>query len=130
MKRVVLLHWKNRAEDPYEIFSNLKILSATYPVFNYNTLSNYLSKNKIAYENNEVRIERKMVRTEPFRPRKVLLIGKRIKVSQHNEEKQNQEYWLSRPVSERLDAVGRLRSQVLIKNARMKKDIGRKRPMR
>ncbi len=130
MKRVVVISWKNRPENPVEVFSNLKILSESYPVYNYNTLNNYLSKGKTAYENEEVRIERKTVYTTAIPERKIALIAKRVKTKGHNEEKQNLDYWLSRPVAERLDAVTRYRFQVVGKNERMNRKFGLKRKMR
>src|ERR1700712_2189784 len=60
-KRVVLVHWKNKPEHPFEVYSSLKIFCDTYKEYNYNTISNYLSKRKIAFDNDKVRIERKPV---------------------------------------------------------------------
>ena len=59
-KRVIVVFWKNSTENPFEVFSNLKNFCLSYPQFNYNTISNYLSKAKVAYENQEIRIERKI----------------------------------------------------------------------
>ncbi|HPH32459.1 MAG TPA: hypothetical protein PLB49_11435 [Chitinophagaceae bacterium] len=130
MKRVVILYWKGKTENPVEVFSNLKILCASYPVYNYNTLNNYLSKSKMHYENNNVRIERKLVQNTPVKTRQIVMLGNRINKNVHNEEQQNLDYWLSRPVSERLDAVTRLRAQLLKGNERMKKNIGHKRKLK
>lgn len=127
MKRVVVLNWKRREINPIEIFSNLKLLCASYPAYNYNTLNNYLSKNRIAYENDEVRIERKPVHTTAIPPRKILMVGKRVNRKNHDEETQNKNYWLSRTAAERLDAVTMLRSQVLTKGQRMNKEFTIKR---
>jgi hypothetical protein len=129
MKRVIVINWKKQAENSIEVFSNLKLFCETHPSFNYNTLNNYLSKNKIAYENEVVRIERKVVQTEPIKKRQIVLVGNRVKTQGHDEEKQNKDYWLTRPVKERLDAVRRLRSQV-IKNDRMDRNYGLKRKMK
>jgi len=131
MKRVVVINWKERRENPFEVFSNLKILCESYPAYNYNTLNNYLSKNKIPYENDEVRIERKMVQTTPVSKRKIAMIVRRVKMREHDEVKQNLNYWLSRPVAERLEAVTRLSSQLKERpNQRMDKSVYRKRKMR
>lgn len=127
MKRVVVLNWKSRKNNPIEIFSNLKLLCASYPAFNYNTLNNYLSKNRIAYENDDVRIERKPVHTAAIPARKIQMVGQRVNGKDHDEETQNKNYWLSRPISERLDAVTMLRSQVLTKGQRMNKEFAIKR---
>lgn len=126
MKRVVVMNWKSQAENPIEVYSNLKILCESHPVFNYNTLNNYLSKSKIPYENDVVRIERKIVHTEPVKKRQIVLVGKKVKAQGHDEEKQNRNFWLSRSVEERLDAVSLLRAQV-VKNSRMDKNFGLKR---
>ena len=131
MKRVVVINWKGRQENPFEVFSNLKILCESYPVYNYNTLNNYLSKNKMPYENDDVRIERKMVNTEPVKGRQIAMVAKRVKMRTHDEVKQNLDYWLSRPVGERLEAATRLSAQLKKHpNQRMDKTIYRKRKLR
>ncbi len=130
MKRVIILNWKQRADNPFEVFSNLKLLCESYPAYNYNTLNNYLSKSKSAYENELVRIERKVVHTAAIPKRKIAMIGKRVSRKSHNEEASDKKYWLSRPLSERLEAVTRLRAQVLKKGQRMDRTIGAKRKMR
>jgi hypothetical protein len=126
MKRVVVLIWKSQVENPIEVYSNLKILCESHPAFNYNTLNNYLSKRKVPYENEMVRIERKIVHAEPIKRKQIALVGKKVKAQGHNEEKQNRDFWLSCSVPERLDAVARLRAQV-IKNERMDRTFGLKR---
>ncbi len=93
MKRVVIINWKGRAETPIEVYSNLKILCESHPEFSYNTLNNYLSKGKIPYENDLVRIERKIVNTEAVKKRQIALVGNKVKASGHDEEKQNREFW-------------------------------------
>jgi hypothetical protein len=127
MKRVVVLNWKKRKNNTIEIFSNLKLLCASYPAFSYNTLNNYLSKNKIAFENPEVRIERMPVHTTAIPLRKIQMTANRIDRKDHDEEAQNRAYWLSRTPGERLDAVTMLRSQVLKKGQRMNKEFAMKR---
>ena len=131
MKRVVVINWKKRNENPFEVFSNLKILCESYPAYNYNTLNNYLSRNKMPYENDEVRIERKMVHSTPVSKRAIAMVVNRVKMREHDEVKQNLYYWLSRPVAERLEAVTRLSSQLKKKpDQRMDKSIYRKRKIR
>lgn len=129
MKRVVVMSWKSQTENPIEVYSNLKILCESHPSFNYNTLNNYLSKSKIPYENDVVRIERKVVHTEPNKKRQIVLVGKKMKARGYDEEKQNRDFWLSRPPAERLDAVNPLRAQV-VKTERMDKNFGLKRRLR
>jgi hypothetical protein len=45
-----LVYWKNHTENPIEVFSSLKNFCLSYLEYNYNTLSNYLSKAKVPYE--------------------------------------------------------------------------------
>ena len=131
MKRVVIMNWKGRQQSPLEVFSNLKILCESYPAYNYNTLNNYLSKNRIPYENDDVRIERKIVHTTAVPQRKIVMVAKKVKMKNHDEVKQNMDYWLSRPVAERLDAVTRLSAQLKKRpGQRMDKSIYRKRKLR
>ena len=130
MKRVIILTRKVSPDTSLEVFSNLKILCESYPAYNYNTLNNYLSKSKIPYENDEVRIERKIVQTSPVIPRKIGMVSKRVKMHEHDEEKQNLEYWLSRPIKERLEAVTMLSAQLKKRsNQRMDKSIHIKRKL-
>jgi hypothetical protein len=111
MKRVVIVIWKTKGNQ-IEVFSSLKNLSDSYPVYNYNTLNNYLSKKGIPFENSEVRVERKTVHTVPIPRREIVMVAKQVPMRGHNEEEQNLEFWLSRPVHERLEAVTRLSSQL------------------
>lgn len=62
-KRVVIVHWKRFAGTDIDVFSSLKGFCDSYPSFNYHTLNNYLSKKKIPFENDEVRIERQPLLT-------------------------------------------------------------------
>ena len=58
-RRVVLVQWKKLAENTIEVFSSLKNFCESHPAYNYNTLSNYFSKKKAAYENEDIRLEKK-----------------------------------------------------------------------
>jgi len=125
-KRVIVVFWKNNIANPFEIFSNLKNFCLSYPQFNYNTISNYLSKAKIAYENQEIRIERKNIILKPKaapepRIRKIAPVLRRVMMKDANEEQHDLEYWLGRPVKERAAAVTYIISQSLIKGQRMDK---------
>ena len=118
--------WKNNIENPFEVFSNLKNFCLSYPQFNYNTLSNYLSKAKIAYENQEIRIERKNIILKPkgapdSRIRKIAPVLRRVMMKDANDEQHDLEYWLGRPVKERAAAVTYIISQSLTKGQRMDK---------
>jgi len=125
-KRVIVVLWKNNIENPFEVFSNLKNFCLSYPQFNYNTLSNYLSKAKIAYENQEIRIERKNIILKPkgapdSRIRKIAPVLRRVMMKDANDEQHDLEYWLDRPVKERAAAVTYIISQSLTKGQRMDK---------
>ncbi len=90
------MNWKSQAENPIEVYSNLKILCESHPVFNYNTLNNYLSKSKIPYENDVVRIERKVVHTGPIKKRQIAMVGNQVSAHGHDEVKQKKNFWLTR----------------------------------
>lgn len=126
-RRVVILYWKYAKENQVEVFSNLKILCSRYPQFNYNTLNNYLSKRKRAFENDIVRIERKVVNGLQEPHRKIAMVVARVKKETHNEEMTDLKYWLSRPLAERLAAVTSLRAQFQKTGQRMDKShVGRR----
>ena len=125
-KRVIVAFWKNSTEHPFEVFSNLKNFCLSYPQFNYNTISNYLSKAKVAYENQEIRIERKIIISRPkpvpeARIRKIVPVLRRVMMKDANDEQHDLEYWLGRPVKERAAAVTYIISQSLKTGQRMDK---------
>ena len=62
------MHGKSKPGCPVEVFSNLKLLCQSYPQYNYNTLNNYLSKAKTAYENDTIRVERLPIFSRPLFP--------------------------------------------------------------
>lgn len=108
---MVVVQWKKRTNRLIEVFSNLLLFTKSYPKYNYNTLNNYLSKAKTVYENEEVRIERKQVLTQPiptpaaqtsFRMERVI---RKTTVHGYDEKTEDLSYWLSRPATERLAAV-------------------------
>lgn len=125
-KRVIVVFWKNSTENPFEVFSNLKNFCLSYPQFSYNTISNYLSKAKVAYENQEIRIERKNIISKPKpapepRIRKIVPVLRRVMLKDAYDEQNDLEYWLGRPVKERAAAVTYIISQSLAKGQRMDK---------
>lgn len=127
-KRIVLIYWKHKQSNPFEVFSNLKNLCLSYPQYNYNTLNNYLSKRKTAYENDNVRIERVPINTQPLIPasmsqRSIVPVVVRKPMREINEKQDDLEYWLKQPASERLSAVTFIISQSLKKGQRMNKSI-------
>lgn len=52
-------------------------------------------------------------------------VGYKAKLSEHNEQKQNLEYWLSRPEWERVEAAEILRRRMYGNTARLQR-VGRK----
>jgi hypothetical protein len=110
-KRVVIVHWKTRLENPFEVFSSLKNFCLSYNGYNYNTLSNYLSKDKIAYDNADVRIERKEVFLKPklsltpVKKRSIVHTVRKVKLKEAEEGGQNLVFWLSKPLLFRVAAV-------------------------
>lgn len=75
-----------------------------------------------------VKIKRKMVQAAAVKRRQIIIVGNTVKAQEHDEEKQNKDFWMTRPVTERLDTVFRLRAQV-VKNERMDKSFGVKRSL-
>jgi hypothetical protein len=67
-KRVVVVQWKRFAGTDIDVFSSLKGFCDSYPDYNYHTLNNYLSKKKIPFENDEIKIERQPLLNNVKRP--------------------------------------------------------------
>lgn len=67
-RRVLLVQWKKLAENTIEVFSSLKNFCDSHPAYNYNTLSNHFSQKGGAYENEEIRLERKPVQVSSPKP--------------------------------------------------------------
>jgi hypothetical protein len=126
-KRVVLVRWKDTNE--VELFSNLKNFCLSYPQYNYNTLNNYLSKEKVAYENEGVRVERKSIISKPKLPiwvstaSKVVPVARKVLMKDANDDENDLRYWLSQPVQKRAEATTFLIMQMLKKGQRMDKTI-------
>ncbi|MFY0256050.1 hypothetical protein ACDQ55_19090 [Chitinophaga sp. 30R24] len=136
-RRVVVVHWKNQQDHSFEIFSNLKNFCLSYPKYNYNTLNNYLSKGKIPFENNEVRVERKNIITQPKAQnmssninRRIMPIVRKVAINEANDVIRDWEYWLNQSSSKRLEAVTFIVSQSLAKGARLDKTVINKKPLR
>lgn len=93
--------------------------------FNYNTISNYLGKAKVPYENEDVRIERKSIISKPKisnpKVRSIATVVRKVQMKEANDEKHNLAYWLSKSVKERAAAVTFIISQSLAKGQRMDK---------
>ena len=128
-RRVVTIFWKKKSPFLMEIFSNLRNLCLSYPEYNYNTLSNYLSKAKVAYENDDVRIERKNVFSQPksikedIPSRKIVPIVQRTTLKQAKNDDHDLGYWLSQPPAKRIAAVTFIVSQSLKKGQRLDKKV-------
>lgn len=127
-KRVVLVHWKK--QEKIEVFSNLKNFCLSYPQYNYNTLSNYLSKDKTAYDNDLLRVERKDIIAKPKSleqpSRAIAPVLRRVHMKDAKDEMWDWQYWLSQPVIKRAEAVTFLVNQMLEKGQRMDKTMVKK----
>ncbi len=127
-RRIILVYWKNKQNNPFEVFSNLKNFCASYPQYNYNTLNNYLSKEKKPFENEVVRVERKPVLTTAkqesasekrlFRMAPVVRKGR---LSDIDEAAEDLAYWQSKSPKDRIAAVTFIISQSLEPGARLDK---------
>lgn len=127
-KRVIVAVWKTRIKNRIEIYSSLKNFCLAYPAYNYNTLSNYLSKRKIAYENERVFIERKAVISEhairkDAPARNIAQVVRKVLLKEANDFANDLDYWLSKPPSDRVAAVTSIISQSLKKGQRMDKGM-------
>lgn len=121
-KRVVVVYWKNQPENPIEVFSSLKNFCLSYLEYNYNTLSNYLSKAKVPYETDKVRVERKNIFLKPkIQARKIIPVVRKIALNEANDYKQDLNYWMGKTPAERLAAVTFLSRQSIKKGQRMDK---------
>ena len=121
-KRVVVVYWKNHPKNPIEVFSSLKNFCLSYLEYNYNTLSNYLSKAKVPYETDKLRVERKIIFLQPkIQVRKIMPIIRKVALKQANDYKQDLNYWMGKTPAERLAAVTFLSRQSIKKGQRMDK---------
>jgi hypothetical protein len=121
-KRVVVVYWKNHPENPIEVFSSLKNFCLSYQDYNYNTLSNYLSKAKVPYETGKVRVERKSIFLRPkTSPRKIMPIVRKVALKDAGDYEQDLNYWMGKSPVERLAAVAFLVKQSVKKGQRMDK---------
>jgi hypothetical protein len=116
------------------VFSSLKNFCLSYAEYNYNTLSNYISKKKIAYENEKIRIERKNIFSKPKESRNItrsiVPVVRKVRLKEADDEVRDLAYWLAQPVAARINAVTFLISQSLKKGERMDKTKIVKRKMK
>jgi hypothetical protein len=126
-KRVVLVHWKNKPENPYEVFSSLKNFCQSYLDYNYNTLNNYLSKAKIPYNNPEIHIERMNIIQKPkpegapTQERKIVPFIRKVFLHKAADEKNDLAFWMSKTPLYRLSALTEIVSSSLAKSKRLDK---------
>lgn len=125
-KKVVIVYWKNREHEPSEVFSSLKNFCLRYKEYNYNTLSNYFKNAKSAYENEDVRIERKSIIAIPktnnvIEGRHILPVVRKVPIKEADDTSRDLDYWLNQPVVQRLAAVTFLVCQFLNEGERMDK---------
>lgn len=117
-KRVVLVWWKDDRDTAFEIFSNLKNFCLSYPDYNYNTLSNYLSKLRIPYNKANIRVERMDIILKPKYNemvgwnREIVPVVRKVKIKRANDEKRDIKYWMTKTPIERVAAVTFLNSQL------------------
>lgn len=126
-KRVIVVYWKNKKDNPFEVYSSLKNFCITHNEYNYNTLSNYLSKRRIAFENDKVRIDRKPIISKPVtvheaKVRNIIPVIRKVRLKEANDSFHDLEYWLSKPPSERISAVTYIISQSIKRDQRMDKE--------
>lgn len=121
-KRVVVVYWKNHPESPIEVFSSLKNFCLSYLEYNYNTLSNYLSKAKVPYETDKVRVERKNIFLQPkIQDRKIVPILRKVALKEANDYEQDLSYWMAKTPAERLSALTFLVRQSIKRDQKMDK---------
>jgi hypothetical protein len=135
-KRVVLIHWKNKPENPFEVFSSLKNFCLSYPTHNYNTLSNYLSKAKIPYDNPDIRIERMNVILKPKLPsarvpgRSIVPVVRKVALHNAADAKNDVSFWLTKTPLQRLSALTAIVSSSMPKSKRLDKSKTEKRKLK
>ena len=135
-RRVVIIHWKNNLNNPFQVFSNLKNFCASYPKYNYNTLNNYLSKDKKAYENDLVRIERKRIITQVVTgsaiqdPLQIAPVVRKGLLKDIDQDKEDLAYWLTKSVKKRAAAVTYIITQSLEPGQRMDKSFVKKKKLK
>lgn len=130
-KRVVVVYWKNQPENPIEVFSSLKNFCLSYLEYNYNTLSNYLSKAKVPYETDKVRVERKNIFLQPkIQARKIMPIIRKVALKEANDYTQDLNYWMYKTPAERLSALTFLVRQSIKKGQKLDKTKILKRKLR
>lgn len=130
-KRVIVVYWKNHPENPIEVFSSLKNFCLSYIEYNYNTLSNYLSKAKVPYETDKVRVERKNIFLKPkTQVRKIVPVLRKVALKEANDYSQDLNYWMTKTPAERLSAVTFLIRQSIKKDQKMDKSKIIKRKLR
>ena len=94
----------------------------SYQDYNFNTPSNYLSKAKVPYETEKVRVERKNIFFQPkIQVRTIVPIVRKVALREANDYEQDLNYWLSKTPVERLSAVTFLARQSISKGQRMDK---------
>lgn len=121
-KRVIVVYWKNQPENPIEVFSSLKNFCLSYLEYNYNTLSNYLSKAKVPYETDKVRVERKNIFLQPkIQASKIMPIIRKVALKEANDYTQDLNYWMTKTPAERLSALTFLVRQTIKRDQKLDK---------
>ena len=60
-RRVIIVYWKGKENSCFEAFSSLRLFCELHPAYSYHTLNNYLSRRKVHFEDEYLRIERKKI---------------------------------------------------------------------
>lgn len=135
LKRVIVVFWKKRNDNPFEVYSSLKNFCLTYKQYNYNTLSHYISRLRVAFDNDELRVERKQIISKPALEsvpeiRNIVPVVRKVLLKEANDAENDLDYWLSKPAKERISAVTQIISQFIERDQRMNKGKIVKRKLR
>jgi len=123
---VIVVFWKERKEDPFEVYSSLKNFCLTYKQYSYNTISHYISGLRVAFENDEVRVERKQIISKPseessLKIRNIVPVVRKVLLKEANDAEHDLDYWLSKTAAERISAVTNLVSESIKRGQRIDK---------
>ena len=107
---------ENKQENALKIYYSLKNFCLSYEANNYNRLTDYLSKCKLAFDNEQVRIERNILFQKLYQNffapvRSIVPVVRKVPLKEVNSAEQDLNFWLQKPSKERIAAVTYLVSQ-------------------